>query len=475
MADSNKVDINFNAETSRARGEVRKFKGEIEAVGSDGKKSAAAITGSFKTIEGAIGRVRKAIRTISFSAMLIDAVASLVAKFNDWRNAAAQAAEKTRELQKAAADKAAAEGVREIATAYKELSQAIADASEQRSRQNELFNEKKRIQREAEDAEMEAAEAEELAGVDQDAEDADRTRSEIRDRYAAKRARRNAERKKLDVLHRREEYAQQAQDLTSAADQIEASLSADDKAISRTRQKAATLEAFSEGRNEKDGTWYNPRKRTDEGDKVRERQRQEAEKLREQVKKLEADRAEKERQIQELRGKAAHANDMRNALGDAYATADMQISTATMRGETAQAANRAAREKEKEKRRDEEAKRASALAASDSLADEKRRIEDRIAAEQARKDAAGMAVYQAQGAYDATKLGGNRAAQQSAFGNLQSAQLAAQDVNHSADSAINALTETLKSIEARLKAAQNELKKQSGQSKYAWSEASSGE
>ena len=146
-----------------------------------------------------------------------------------------------------------------------------------------------------------------------------------------------------------------------------------------------------------------------------------------------------------------------------------------MRGETAQAANRAAREKEEEKRRDEEAKRASALAASDSLADEKRRIEERIAAEQARKDAAGMAVDQAQGAYDATKLGGNRAAQQSAFSNLQSAQDAAQNVNHAADMAINALTETLRSVETRLKAAQNEIQKQSKQERYAWSEAPSGE
>ena len=48
MADnSNKVDINFNAETRRASGEVKKFRGEIEAVGSDGKKIAASIVARF--------------------------------------------------------------------------------------------------------------------------------------------------------------------------------------------------------------------------------------------------------------------------------------------------------------------------------------------------------------------------------------------------------------------------------------------
>ena len=50
MADSNKVVVSFDAQTSKASGDVRKFKGEIEAVGPSGKKTAASISGSFKTI-----------------------------------------------------------------------------------------------------------------------------------------------------------------------------------------------------------------------------------------------------------------------------------------------------------------------------------------------------------------------------------------------------------------------------------------
>ena len=485
MADSNKVDINFDAETAKASGDVRKFKGNIEAIGPSGKKTAASISGSFKTIETAVSRVRKVISTVSFATLWINAIADIIGKFKEWRGAAERAAEKTRELQKAAADKAAAESIRQVAEAYKELSRAIADVSEQRSRQNALIDEKVRIMREAEDAEMEAAEAEELADVDPNAEDANRQRSEIRDRYAAKRARRNADRKLTDVVIRRADLEQQAADATSAADRIEESLSEDDEVISRTRRKANTLDALSKEQNEKDGAWYNARKRTEEGDAERERQRNEAEKLREEVKRLEKDRQEKERKIAELRAKAEQATALRDELGTAIETAEVQRSTAVTRGDTAAAIKEAAADKaakqaqereaeEQRKREEEERAKASAMAAAPELQKQAEDLRQRIAAEQAKKDEAGMAVYQAQGRYDAANLGGNRREQQAAFSGLQAAQNAAQDVTHAADTAINALTETLKSVESRLKAAQSFLEKHSGQQAYAWAEAPAG-
>lgn len=52
---------------------------------------------------------------------------------------------------------------------------------------------------------------------------------------------------------------------------------------------------------------------------------------------------------------------------------------------------------------------------------------------------------------------------------------AAQNVNHAADSAIAALTETLRSVESRLKAAQSFLQNQSKRQRNAWSEAPAGE
>ena len=91
-----------------------------------------------------------------------------------------------------------------------------------------------------------------------------------------------------------------------------------------------------------------------------------------------------------------------------------------------------------------------------------------------RKNAANYSVFQAQGSYDAARLGGSRSAQSSALADLQQAQSAAQNVNFAADSAINALTKTLQAVEARLKAAQAHLEAQSKQQRNAWSESPPG-
>ena len=55
------------------------------------------------------------------------------------------------------------------------------------------------------------------------------------------------------------------------------------------------------------------------------------------------------------------------------------------------------------------------------------------------------------------------------------AQQAADGVNRETDAALKTLTETLKSVESRLKAAQSFLESQSKQQRNAWSEAPSGE
>ena len=102
MADANKVDINFNAETRKARGEVKQFKGEIESVGPSGKKTAASISGSFKTIESSIGKVRQALRAFSFGAMMIESVVNLVNKFREWREEVRKTEVEAQKLKNAA-------------------------------------------------------------------------------------------------------------------------------------------------------------------------------------------------------------------------------------------------------------------------------------------------------------------------------------------------------------------------------------
>ena len=76
---------------------------------------------------------------------------------------------------------------------------------------------------------------------------------------------------------------------------------------------------------------------------------------------------------------------------------------------------------------------------------------------------------------DTANRNDNRRGQAAASAALREAQLTAQNVNHEADSAINALTETLKSVETRLKAAQSAIQNASKQQSYAWSESPSGQ
>ena len=173
-------------------------------------------------------------------------------------------------------------------------------------------------------------------------------------------------------------------------------------------------------------------------------------------------------------GVVAAARTKRQAVGIAGETSAADSAATVEAAEKADAERKAAEAKRLREKEAEEARMASALASVPQLTAERDRIAGLIAAEQEKKTAAGMAVYGAQGSYDAARLGGDRGAQQAAFGGLQEAKSAALNVNHAADMAINALTETLKSVEARLKAAQSELQKQSKQDRYAWSESPAG-
>ena len=102
MADNNKIDVNFAAETKKASSDVRKFKGEIESLGPAGKKAAASISGSLKVVESAIGKVRKAMSMVSFATLWIDAITNIVAKVKAWRESMRQAAVEAQKLKEAA-------------------------------------------------------------------------------------------------------------------------------------------------------------------------------------------------------------------------------------------------------------------------------------------------------------------------------------------------------------------------------------
>lgn len=483
MAGENTVDINVKADTKAAQG-------ELDKLAQKSKSSKQKIVGDFNDAARAAKNFRKALSAITTGAFILNGVESAVNLIDRMTSSARKAREEAEKLAQAQAKALDAQRVREMAAAYKELEGSIAAAAVERRRANEIEDLETAAKREGEDLEMEAAREGEIAALDPSDPLYDRKKAQIEAKFSAQGATVKATRAKEDA-----ERASRREEEEAVAKAEEAGRRAfalnDDRARLgelRERQRKASLRSETENEYDAHGFWSsfgnNARAivegigtgdfsrygsdRTKHGDKAREAARAEAEDLQRQIDELEAQIKAKEQGIADLNAESAQAaakSAIYSVKGD---KAGQALETARSSGARAVAAADRARA-------EEEARRASALAASGSLADERDRIKARIAAEQERKDAAGMAVYQAQGAYDAARISGNRAAQQSAFSNLQSAQNAAQDVNHAADSAINALTETLKSVEARLKAAQSELKKQAGQSNYAWNESPSGD
>ena len=364
MAQGGQVDVKvkLGADISggvQARAELDKLKAKAREVNA----SNAAVNGLANAMHGvskAAGVLNKVMTGFGWLAI----ITSVVGAVKDWHKSLQETKEKAKELRREMEMKAAASQIKEIAAAYKDLTEAIKETAEARQRDQEVFDEEVKVRREAEDAELSAAEADALAAVDPNAADADKQKERIRNSFASKKERLAADRKKEDVVLRRQKLQGVAGAATSAADQLEATLSADDKAILRARTRAGTLEKLSTMRNDKDGTWYNPKKRTEEGDAEREKQKKDAEKAREEVKKLEADRKAKEKQIADLRAQADQALKISNVIGKSISTAELERETATVKEDTTLAADAAS----DAKKRAQIDKDRRYLANSDSLA-----------------------------------------------------------------------------------------------------------
>ena len=518
MADSNKVDINFSAETRKASGDVRKFKGEIEEVGPSGKKAAASISGSFKTIESSIGKVRKILSMVSFATLWIDAVTNIANKIRAWREEVRKTAVEAQKLKNEAKFDEQTHGVDALIARYRDLAAGIEAASKAAQDAERQASAALNAQRSQEDAALSLREEQEVAALDRNDPAYGEKVRQIRQRYSGARNLLGAQRAVEDAEARQKAYKDEAWD-----EDVNAATYANNAKSARAnagemRRRAELWKRLAEYGKTKSGEgWFDKLAGTAESgrmlagffkaggdqsfmsaikgmtpEEIAEYAKEQAARFGEKAAKAEetaasfesksADSAAKSKTAAALAesqsGMVAAARTKRQATGIAAQTAQGDADTSLAKAEeTARQRAEEERRTENEKREKaaaEEAARASALAAVPQLSAERDRVRAAIAAEQQRKDAANLAVYQAQGDYDAAKLGGGRREQQSAFSGLQSAQNAAQDVNHAADSAINALTETLKNIEERLKAAQNFLKKQSGQQNYAWSESPAG-
>ena len=427
----------------------------VKKVGNEAEKAGKAAKSGFDQARGAVARFNSAVRAITNISFIAGGIASVVQLWDRLTASAKKAKEEAVAFAAEQAKAADAKRIDELAKAYTELGKAISSAAKDRQRANELED-------------LETSEADRLEDEEAKLEKA---------RQIA-RTRRDAETKE------RREYAE-AEAKHGAATDKEFSLIGDRTELDRLRRKANEARAKSGQENEFDvktfgESFVNNLKsilsldgehfwsdRTARGDEERKRQAEEAKRYDAEAKALEERIKAKEAEIAEITAEASHHSKRAGVFGMSAANTAVAAETAGVAGATSTAAaERAVAEKE--------ASIASARAAAPELQRQAEELRGRIAAEQARKDAANYAGFQAQGTYDAATLGGDRRAAQGAGTALLAAQEEARNVGHEADKAINALTETLKSIEARLKAAQNFLKNQSKQQNYAWTEAPAG-
>ena len=489
MADTGEVNVKLKvtAET----GGAAKVKAAMASTGDAAKKAADKSKSAFAQVQSSMSGVTQAaglFQKVLAGFGLVGVVTSIAGAVSKIRDSFKESTKEAKEFEKAAEAKAVQASVDALAESYRQLTAAIGRANEARRHEQEIDDIKLKNRRDTEDAALDLAEQKELAGIDANDPAAAEARAEIQARYQAERSKRQAERAKFDGIRERESLRSDAAAGRKEADAIDASLKDDDAAIAAAKRRRDEKRAASVNENEADdqGVWSNfasnVRKivtlnwgkigdnRTEEGDARRAEAQKEADAEEERIRQLEQSRAEKARRAEELRTGAARKEEKADALGGSVEAQELRIESTSLANRQAIAAAERATVKKDADTKAEKEKYADAMTSQEMLAREKADIQSRLAELQARKDAAGMAVYQAQNSYDASKLGGNRAAQQSAFDNLQSARDAALEVDAAVDGTIKSLTETLKSVETRLKAAQNFMESQSKQTRFAWSE-----
>ncbi len=494
MARDGEVSVNLRI-TADTGGAAKASEG-LRRVGDAARRSAADTRGGLEQMRAASGRVSGAFNALRSVLTgfgiggVVMAVTGGLSKIVGSFGAAKKSAEDFRAIQSKLAEDGAVAG---LANDYARLTDAVSAAAAAENHHLDMIDRQVAARRRLDAARLSAAHEDEIARLDPSAPDYDERRALVDRRYAALRAAAASGNAVEDlVLARQRTNAQ--------ADQTDAQASAQDaatKAIAarlaqaRRAKSSADVEAVDLNAQDKTGALSAVGKtlgqlftgdwgrmagaKTAEGDQVRKAAAEKSAQYERQIRQLEEEKRRSEARAGELRRQAERLRERAGAAGADIEAAEIEGATARRSAARGERAARSALDRNHAAQATEAAKVADAEAASRALARQKAEIQAKIAAEQARKDAAGYAVYQAQGAADTARLGGNRRAQQAALGGLHAAQGAAQGVNSAADAAIAALTETLRSVESRLKAAQSFLQNQSKRQRNAWSEAPAGE
>lgn len=460
----------------------------LERAGRAAKKAAddskKGFEGLKKSIEGtsrAAEIFNKVLSGFGFIG-IFTMVVGIVDKLRNSFGATTAEAKKFAEEARKAADTARVE---KLADAWKKLEDQISSTLAAQSRANELEDMQRDNARKLEDDQAELSKQQELAALDPSDPLYEKRKAQIEARYGAAAAKRSVSRRQEDANIAADRAGNEAAAMSTEAMKRSLALTDERAELERLRRERSRAIDASTADNHADvqgagGAFLSNLKniisldwgkvgdmRTDEGDAIREDAKKRADELEKQIKDKEAQIAAQERKISELQSGADHLTQKATLHRGAAFGAETAMETASLAGSAAvSAADKAIT--------DEQTRIADAHRARAALTAKRDELKAQIAAAQGRKDAAGLAVFNAQGAVDLARANGGKGLA-GAQGALNEAQSTALEVSHSADRTIAALTKTLKDVESRLKAAQTAIESQSKQTRYAWSEAPAGD
>lgn len=504
---ANEGEINVKLKISADNAGAKSAEQSVKNVGSAAKKTAESTKSGLEQMQAATGRVSGAFEAMKKVLTgfgiggLVMAVVGGISKISSSFNHAQKQAE---EFQKIQDNLNREKAIATLANDYNRLTEAINASAAAQNHQIELIDQEVSNRRRLINAKLEAAKEDEIAKLDENASDYAEKLDVIEKKYAKLKAAQADAWAIEDLTLEKEKKERQAEQTEAQAGAQDAATKLLKARLRDLRGKKWNAEMESIQLNDEDktgagsivgktlgqlftGDWGRMSEaKTAEGDAIRRDAAQRAAQYDLEIQKLEAEIQASEAKSAELRKEAGRIREKATVSGE-------QIEAVKLEGETARksaarqassagAALRKKHDDEAAKKAKEEAdakahaeKISDAESARAALSQRREELLAKIRAEQAKKDAAGLSVYEAQGAMDAARLGGNTRAQQNAHTALKNAKDAAQNVNAAADSTIAALTETLRSVEARLKAAQNFLERNNKQQQNAWSESPAGE
>lgn len=409
-------------------------------------------------------------------------IVGIVDKLRNSFGATTAEAKKFAEEARKAADTARVE---KLADAWKKLEDQISNTSAAQSRANELEDMQRDNARKLEDDQAELSKQQELAALDPNDPLYEKKKAQIEARHSAAAAKRSVARRQEDANIAADRAGNEATAMSTEAMKRSLALTDERAELERLRRERSRAIDASTADNHADvqgvgGAFLSNIKniisldwgkvgsmRTDEGDAIREDAKKRSDELQKQIKDKEAQIAAQERKISELQSGADHLTQKATLHRGAAFGAETAMETASLAGSAAvSAADKAVT--------DEQARIADAHRARAALTAKRDELKAQIAAAQGRKDAAGLAVFNAQGAVDLAKANGSKGLA-GAQGALADAQSTALSTNASADRLIAALTKALNDVNTKLKAAQTAIESQSKQTRYAWSEAPAGD